>query len=100
LLGTKWHIPVEVIPFAEEVAIKYLESLGSSVKTRRNSDGSKFITDEGNIIVDANFGVITDPVKLAAKIKLHAGIVEHGLFIDLATKVIVSSENGIKVLDK
>ena len=99
-LGTKWHVPIEVIPFAEEVEKRYLESLNSTVKTRVNSDGSKFITDEGNIILDANFGVIKDPAQLAKRIELRAGIVEHGLFINLVTKVIAAGSSGIKTITK
>ncbi len=99
-LGTKWHVPIEVIPFAEEVEKKYLESINGKVKTRLNPDGSKFITDEQNIILDANFGVIKDPAQLARRIESRAGIVEHGLFIDLATKVIAAGSSGIKTITK
>ena len=99
-LGTKWHVPIEVIPFAEEVERKFLESINGKVKTRLNPDGSKFITDESNIILDANFGVIKDPTQLAKKIEQRAGVVEHGLFIDLATKVIAAGSDGIKTITK
>jgi ribose 5-phosphate isomerase A len=99
-LGTKWHLPIEVIPFAERVEKKYLESINGKVKTRLNPDGSKFLTDEQNIILDANFGVIKDPAQLARRIESRAGIVEHGLFIDLATKVIAAGSSGIKTLTK
>lgn len=99
-LGTKWHVPIEVIPFAEEVEKKYLQLIGSTVKTRVDDAGKKFITDEGNIILDANFGVIKDPANLAKKLESRAGIVEHGLFIDLARKVISANENGIKLFTK
>jgi ribose 5-phosphate isomerase A len=95
-LGTKWHVPIEVVPFAEQVESKYLQSLGSTVKTRVDDSGNKFITDEGNIILDANFGVLQDPLSLARKLESRAGIVEHGLFIDLASKVISANENGVK----
>jgi len=99
-LGTKWHVPIEIIPFAEEVERKYLESLNSKVTTRLNPDGTKFITDEKNIILDADFGVIQDPSSLAKKLESRAGIVEHGLFINLVSKVISANENGIKSFTK
>ncbi len=96
VLGTKWHVPIEVIQFAAEVEKKFLESLGAVVKLRTEGEVKKFITDEGNFILDANFGEIKNPKSLAAKLEARAGIVEHGLFLDLADEVIVASESVIK----
>jgi len=99
-LGEKWAVPIEVIKMANKVEMEFLESLGAVVKQRLNSDGTNFITDEGNYIIDANFGVIKNPKKLAKQLAKRAGIVEHGLFIKMANFVIVAKESEIEVLEK
>ena len=76
----------------------YLESLGAEVIPRRTDEGALFGTDQGNLIVDCHFGPISDPNWLADKLKRRAGIVEHGLFLGLATDVIVAGVNGIRHL--
>jgi ribose 5-phosphate isomerase A len=58
------------------------------------------LTDEGNYIIDTNFGVIGNPLELASKLENRAGIVEHGLFLRMASKIIVSGEDGIKIMEK
>jgi ribose 5-phosphate isomerase A len=98
-LGTNWAVPVEVIPFAAESEKIFLQSFGADVKFRMEED-LKFITDEGNWILDCNFGKIKDPAKLSFVLNSRAGIVEHGLFIGLAGKVIIAGENGIRELEK
>ncbi len=98
-LGTKWAVPIEVIEFAVESEIKFLESIGSTVKPRI-SDNTIFKTDEGNVILDADFGTINSPVELALKLERRAGIVEHGLFINLADIVIIAGKEGIRVHNK
>lgn len=99
-LGTNWAVPVEILIFANNTEELFLENLGANTEIREDENGNPFITDEGNIIIDANFGKIEDPEKLAAKLNERAGIVEHGLFINLTAEVIVASKEGIKVLKK
>ncbi len=99
-LGTKWALPVEVIKFAAQVEKKYLESIGASVRLRIDEYGRTFITDEGNWILDADFGKIYNPTKLAMDLEARAGIVEHGLFIGTTFKVIAASNSGIKIISK
>ena len=60
MLG-KFPVPVEVIKFAEALVAKKIAALGAAVKVRADSSGRKFITDEGNHILDCNFGQIPDP---------------------------------------
>ncbi len=96
LLGEKWALPVEVIRFSYKNEIKYIESLGATVTLRLKND-IPFITDEGNYIIDCNFGVIPSPEILADLLNKRAGIVEHGLFINLCTKLIIANEDGIVV---
>ncbi len=89
-LGTKFALPIEVIEFALEVEKNYLESLGGKTRLRLAKDGSPFLTDQQNLIIDWDCGEITDPVGLAEKLSNRAGIVEHGLFIETADYVIIS----------
>lgn len=98
-LGAKWAVPVEVISFGWHSQYDYLVSLGARVTLRRSGD-AVFKTDHGNLILDCQFGLINDPVSLGAQIKSRAGIVEHGLFLGLATDVIVASQQGIRVLNR
>jgi ribose 5-phosphate isomerase A len=99
LLGEKWAVPVEVIKMAVNVEREYLSSLGAIVKERLDSEGKTLITDEGNYILDTNFGVIENPKELAKKLEARAGIVEHGLFVSMADYVVVATENEIKILE-
>jgi ribose 5-phosphate isomerase A len=89
---------VEVIPFGWCVQSAYLESLGARPTLRLREDGTPFKTDQGNLILDCHFGPISDPVHLAARLNERAGIVEHGLFLGLATDVIVASGQEIRHL--
>lgn len=95
-LGTHHPVPVEVLPFAWLAQARFLESLGAKYTIRKNHDGTQFVTDSGNMILDCNFGPIADARRLAAMLNARAGIVEHGLFIDLATDLIVASAQGIQ----
>ena len=83
MLG-KFPVPVEVIKFAEALVAKKIAALGAAVKVRADSSGRKFITDEGNHILDCNFGKIPDPPALARELEGVPGVVEHGLFIGMA----------------
>ena len=99
-LGTKWALPVEVIPFAAKPVASFLEFLGAAVSYRCRDDGGYIKTDQNNLILDADFGPITDLAKLAARLNERAGIVEHGLFLDLASDVIVAETTGIRHLKR
>jgi ribose 5-phosphate isomerase A len=99
-LGTKWALPVEVLPFAWKTEAYFLESLGAAAAIRKLSDETLYKTDQGNLIIDANFGEIQQPDALAQKLQERAGIIEHGLFIGLASMVISSGKSGIQKLTK
>ena len=99
-LGTTWALPIEVIAFACSTAASFLNSLGATVSIRSRPDGSHFITDQKNLILDADFGPISDPAKLALQLNERAGIVEHGLFLNLASDVIVADASGIRHLKR
>ncbi|GKT07695.1 ribose-5-phosphate isomerase RpiA [Desulforhabdus sp. TSK] len=99
-LGMRWAVPVEVIDFGWRSQADYLESLSARVRLRRDASGSPIRTDQNNLILDCNFGPITDPAALAVRIKGRAGIVEHGLFLSLASEVIVGCSNGVRRLTR
>ena len=95
-LGVRFPLPVEVLRFAFEAEKSYLEALGGKAELRFARDGSPFLTDQGNFIVDWNCGEMEDPSYFANQLSKRAGIVEHGLFIEIADDVIVSSLQGVK----
>jgi ribose 5-phosphate isomerase A len=94
-LGTLWPVPVEVLPFAWRSQARFLESVGATWTVRRSVTGQQFVTDSGNMILDCAFGPIADPVRLAGLLGERAGIIEHGLFIGLATDLVVAGSDGI-----
>jgi len=99
-LGTRWALPVEVIPFATKAEENFLKSLGASVTLRLDAQGQPYKTDQHNYILDANFGQMADPNRLAAKLNERAGIVEHGLFLGLVGDVIVAAQDEIRHLKR
>lgn len=99
-LGTHWAVPVEVIRFGWRTQAAYLEGLGARPTLRLDGDGVPFVTDQGNYILDSTFGPIADPVSLGARLDARTGIVCHGLFLGLATEVIVAGAAGITLLER
>ncbi len=99
-LGTKWGLPIEVVPFACRTEQIFLESIGASVTLREDAHKTPYLTNQKNYILDANFGPISDPGKLVAGLNERAGIVEHGLFLGLATDVIVAGKDDIRHLKR
>jgi len=95
-LGTKWALPVEVIPFGWGSQRRFLEALGAQVTLRQTAGGRTFKTDEGNLILDAAFGPIADPFALARELDARTGIVEHGLFLDMVTDLLVAGDDAVQ----
>ena len=99
-LGHKFPVPVEIIPFARTPVQLQLQSLGAQVQLRRQ-DSQVFRTDSGNIILDCFFpGGISDPQTLHVGIKSIVGVVESGLFLNMAERAIIGSPRGVQVLVK
>ena len=94
------RLPIEVVPFAWRAEAKYLESLGARVSPRREDDRALFETDQGNLILDCEFDEFPEPEELAALLETRAGIVEHGLFIGLATDLFVAGKDGVHHLKR
>jgi ribose 5-phosphate isomerase A len=94
-LGDRTPLPLEVVPFGAEAVIERLAALEARPELRRR-DGKPFVTDNGNYIVDCHFAVITDPAALEARLAAIVGVVESGLFLGLASKVIVGTRHGVE----
>lgn len=94
-LGTYRAVPVEVLAFGQSSQARFLESLGARVTVRMRLDGTPFETAQGNRILDCEFGPVARPAELAAMLGSRGGIVEHGLFIGLATDLIVAGAAGV-----
>jgi len=97
-LGTKWPVPIEVLQFGWRPEMEFLISLGAAVELRRRDVDALFVSDQGNWILDVDFGPIADPVALSAQLDARAGIVGHGMFLGLATDVVVAGADGLRVL--
>ncbi len=95
-LGANFALPVEVNPFGWAPEAAYLESLGASVSRRLDQGGEPTVTDQGNWIIDAKFGAIEDAGALSDQLDRRAGVSAHGLFLGLATDLIVGGEDGVR----
>lgn len=97
VLGTRSPLAVEVIPFGWPTYERALSDLGCE-PVLRTMDDEPFLTDEHNYIVDCHFQRIDDPAALERELNLIPGIVENGLFINLADRVFVGSPTGVTEL--
>lgn len=95
-LGTRFALPIEVVDFGYRATARWLAAQGGSVRLRLRSDGQPFRTDQGHLILDWACGPIADPTALADRLATRAGIVEHGLFIGLATDLFVAGATGVR----
>src|SRR5580698_6360593 len=92
----KFPLPVEVVKMAMPVVEPKLAALGLNPKLRKAKSGDgPYLTDEGNYILDCAAGSIDDPEVLAAEIRGIVGVVEHGLFLGMATLALVAGEDGV-----
>ncbi|HIH98690.1 MAG TPA: ribose-5-phosphate isomerase RpiA [Thermoplasmata archaeon] len=94
----KAPLPVEVVPLGASPIKRELEKLGAEVSLR-TKNGKEFFTDNGNYILDCKFNEIKNAKNLETKINSIPGVVENGLFINLADKAIVGTSEGIKILE-
>jgi ribose 5-phosphate isomerase A len=101
----KFPLPVEVVPFGlKATGIKIDQALAWSGNKGpmnvRIRDGKPFVTDNGNVILDCALGRIENPEKLAAALSSIPGVVDHGLFIGMASLALIATEHGIETLKK
>ena len=98
-LGSTRAIPIEVIPFAAPRVILQLKELGGEARIREKN-GQPFVSDNGNSIVDWAHGVIDHPVTLEKQLKSLTGVVDSGIFANVASCVIVAGSQGIRKLER
>ena len=96
----RFPLPVEVIPFAEKLVARKIVAMGAQVKLREYAYGNPFVTDEGHHILDCHFGEIDDPEKIGSELRFMPGIVEHGLFLNMASVVVVGKADGVVELTR
>jgi ribose 5-phosphate isomerase A len=96
-LGEKWKegVPIEVIPMAYVPIMNKIQELGGNPNLRMaQAKAGPLVTDNGNFIIDADFGIIKNPKKLNEKLKFIPGIVDTGLFIEMTSKAYIGQEDG------
>ena len=100
-LGTRCPVPVEVVQFGWEVHGPFVESCGADPVLRVGPDGEPMVTDNGNYIIDCHFpGGIDDAESFEQAISARAGVVESGLFLGMATEVLVGAPAGVRTISK
>jgi len=94
-------VPIEVLPAARSVVAEAVRSAGGDPELRaaERKDGP-VVTDNGNLVIDCAFGDIADPGALSATLSETPGVVEHGLFVDLADEIHVGTESGVRVVTR
>ncbi|HJZ48395.1 MAG TPA: ribose-5-phosphate isomerase RpiA [Roseiflexaceae bacterium] len=97
-LGTRAPLPVEVVRFGLPLATRRLTELGGVPVLRRVADGSPFRTDEGHVILDCRFAGIPDSAALNAAINAIPSVVEHGLFVGMASIALVGGAAGVATM--
>jgi ribose 5-phosphate isomerase A len=100
----KFALPVEVEPFAHKGTVNRISDVLAEfdiamLPVLRKKDGQPFVTDGGNLIFDIACGRIEDPVGLAHALKSVTGVVDHGLFLDLAEVALIGGPDGVKTLE-
>jgi ribose 5-phosphate isomerase A len=99
-LGSGQVVPVEVIPFAYGLVMRRLLELGGKPELRCDKGSNPVATDNGNFVIDVDFGPVKDAHELDRQLKSIPGLVETGLFLDLTDRVYVGlSSGGVKVLE-
>ena len=91
----RFPLPVEVVKMALPLVERRLADLGLQPAQRFHPDGSVYLTDEGNYILDCHGGEIAEPEETAAEIRSIVGVVEHGLFLGMASLALIAGEDGV-----
>ncbi|HYA35192.1 MAG TPA: ribose-5-phosphate isomerase RpiA [Candidatus Binataceae bacterium] len=93
-LGAHRRLPIETVPFARDYVARRLKPLGLKARDRRNGDGSKFLSDNGNPILDCAVGEIRSPARLDRDVTQIPGVVGTGLFVGMTDMVLVAPSPG------
>jgi len=97
-LGTRHFLPLEILPFGWERQRDFIIELGGKPTMRKDKSEKPILSDRGNFLLDCQFGPINDLVGLARKLEARSGILEHGLFLKLATDVFAAGPDGVQHL--
>ena len=97
-LCQKAPLPIEIVKFASESTMRRLQRFGCT-PVLREKNGLAFITDNGNLIADCKFQRIENPAEMESELNLVPGVVDNGLFVGLADKVIVASKAGVRTIE-
>lgn len=89
-------LPLEVIKYGSQQIFNQLEAKGYKPLFRKDEAGNKYLTDEDNYIIDLHLGTIENPAALEAELNQMVGVVEHGLFLNMVTRVLVGSADGVQ----
>lgn len=95
----RFPLPVEVIPFAYNQVLNKFKNMDFSPKVRMKNN-SFFITDGGHYIIDLYLNEIENPYELQNNLNSMPGVVEHGLFLNIADTIIVGKENSVEIINK
>jgi ribose 5-phosphate isomerase A len=102
----QFPLPIEVTPFGYAATLRAVERTIASIQgpgalnLRQGKDGHVFVTDGGHWIIDAALGRIDDPRAMAHALSGVPGVMEHGLFVDLADMIIIGGPDGIKIVER
>jgi ribose 5-phosphate isomerase A len=100
-LGRNQPLPVEVLPFALPLVSSKIKTLGGQPVLRMSKDGSgPFVTDNGNYILNVDFGIIENPPQLDRTLKSILGVIETGLFLGMVDVVCIGTKAGVEMLQK
>jgi len=99
-LGRGQTVPVEVLPFGVPLVSKRIREIGGKTILREVGKGVPYVTDNGNFILDVDFGVIENPYKLNEILKMIPGVVETGLFLDMAHTAYVGTRTNVRKIDR
>ena len=100
VLGTRSPLPVEVFPMGHRRLHGSLADMGCAPALRMGVDDKPFVSDNGNLIYDCRFERITRPHELEKELNNVVGVVDNGLFLDMATTVVVAGSSGIAVKER
>lgn len=95
----RFPLPVEVVPFAWEVTARRVAATGCGTRLRRAGDDT-YVTDNGNYVLDCDYGRVEDPATLERELKLITGVVECGLFVGVASLAVVATETEVKIVER
>lgn len=94
------RLPVEVVRFGWQATAVRVADAGAAAVLRMAADGTAFVTDGGNVLLDCTFPGIPDPGALQSRLKAITGVVDTGLFVGMATTVIVGTADGPNRLER